>query len=111
VIMSGVTVTSAAGAVVSAFWVDAAGVVEAAGAGSALATFVCAAVDGGVLGCSDVWDSTETALLSDVASGLSPVLRLARFSADIVSPCALLESKLPLMIGAAPFAALSLFAA
>ena len=67
----------------SAFWVDAAGAVEAARAGSALATFVCSAVEVVALGCPDVWDSTETALLFDVASGLSPVLRLARFSADI----------------------------
>ena len=108
-IMSGVTVASAAGAAASAVGVDAPAQLTLAGAGSAIGCIaVWAAVGVVVSGCAEAWESTEAALLFVVASGLSPVLRLARFSADIVSPCVLLESKLWLMIGAAPFAALSL---
>ena len=93
----------AACGIASVFWADAADALEAAWAGSALATFVCAtAVGVGVLGCPDVWDSTETALLFDVANGFNPVLRLASFSADIVSVCVVFESKLWLMFGATP---------
>jgi len=80
---------------------------ELSGDGAAvavLATTAAGTVEAGVWDCPAVCPP-EAVLLLLVPRGFSPVFRFASVSAEIVSPCALpSESRLWLMIGAAPLA-------
>ena len=119
-IISGVTVASVAGLAVVTVCGDktpcwlAVGVISAAGVAVETAEVaVVSWLDLGVSSfgsdvagfstCSVVLVASEAAVLPGFARGFSPMLRLAKLSADMVSPFPLLsESRLLLMIGVAP---------